>query len=270
MKLLNGCRRLSVLTASVLFAVSAGVYLSRQNDQAQLKTLVETEIAAVPSKNSPFFAALNHWIYLNKGFKKNHGYFWLPQLGPTPIQVLQEGGDCADKSRLLMAMLDSVGIDSTLIMLYDANGNPTHTVVEIRDGRQLAVADPVYDLTFPKPQGGYYSLSEMRGDPDILTHRLDALVAVNGRENKIAHYKRDIENYRFATTINWDKNRLLKMIAGYLQNRGIEPQTLRRPHLLDDPKLMIACLSFAGGMGFSFLAFFFRLCRPGAGLKQTA
>lgn len=269
MNLLNWSRRLSVLTACVLFAVSGGVYLSQQKDQAHLRTVIESEIAAAPGEHGNLFAELNHWIYQNKGFKKNHGYFWLPQLGPTPIQVLQEGGDCADKSRLLMAMLDAVGIDSTLIMLYDGSNNPTHTVVEVRNGTQQAVADPVYDLTFPKPQGGYYNLSEMRNDPAILTGRLDELVTLKGNDDKVAHYKRGIENYQYATTINWDKNRLLKKLADYLQNRGIQPQTVRRPHLLDDPKLMIAFLSFAGGLGFSFLALFLRLCRPGTGHKHS-
>lgn len=268
MKLLNWCRRLSVLSACTLFAVSTGVYLSYQKDQAQLRTVIESDLAADHIEDGHFFAKLNHWIYQNKGFKKNHGYFWLPQLGPTPIQVLQDGGDCADKSRLLMAMLDSVGIDSTLIMLYDGSNNPTHTVVEVRGSQQQAVADPVYDLTFPKPQGGYYNLSDLRNDPSILTGRLDELVALKGSGDKVAHYKRGIENYQYATTINWDKNRIMKKLADYLRNRGLQPQTLHRPHFLDDPKLMIALLSFTGGLGFTFLALFFRLCRTGASHKH--
>lgn len=205
----------------------------------------------LPQSSADVFVSANHWVYENQGFKKNHEFFVLPFLGPTPVQVLEKGGDCSDKSRLLMAMLEAVGIDSSLVMLYSADGvTSTHTIVEVRDKKYTAIADPVFDVVFPKGDNGYYRMQELRQSPALLLSRLDELVQLRGVDNKIALYKRNSETYQFATTVNWNKNALMKFIAGRLEKLGIEPNTVRRPHFLDDPKFFIT-------LGLSAMAVFF-------------
>ncbi|WP_020160642.1 hypothetical protein [Methylobacter marinus] len=230
----------------ICFIGSSVCYLSYKNDLAYLKSVIQSQIG---KEHSPhLFAAINHWVYQNQGFRKNHDFFLFKSLGPTPIQVLERGGDCSDKSRLLMAMLDSIDVDSTLVMLYDAdNKTPTHTTLEVRNKQLKAVADPVFDLVFPNPANGFYGLQDLRDNPAILPDRLDELIRLRGPSNKIAFYKREQESYQYATTINWNKNGFLRFIADGLKKAGIEPRNIRRPHFLDEPKLLISLMLLLTG-----------------------
>lgn len=247
----------------IFFMASLLSYISYKSDMLHLKALVEQQIA--PEFSTGQVEPVTHWVYKNQGFKKNHDFFLFKALGPTPIQVLEQGGDCADKSRLLVAMLDAIGIDSTLAMLYTDNGNtPTHTIVEIRDKQFKAVADPVFDMVFPKPTGGFYGLQELRNNPALLTERLDALVQARGGADKIAYYKRADETYQYATTINWNKNGVMRLLAGILKKLGIQPEDIGRPHFLDDPKRFIAIACFMVGVTLMVFAMLLTKRRPEA------
>lgn len=237
------CFKTFLCLALIFFGAAQLTYVSYKKDMLLLKSIVYANIS--PQYSPTLFESANHWVYKNQGFKKNHDFFLFPALGPTPIQVLEKGGDCADKSRLLMALLESIGIDSSLVMLYSTDGQTaTHTVLEVRDAQLKAIADPVFDMVFPKPNNGYYGLQELRKNPEILLSRLDELVQLRGDNNKIAFYNRANETYQFATTLNWNKNALLRFVASSLKKMGIEANTVRRPHFLDDPKYFLAILFF--------------------------
>lgn len=240
---------------SIIFIIfSLTCYISYKNDLQYLRSIVRAHIS---TENSPkIFESINHWIYHNKGFKKNQEFFLIKSLGPTPIQVLNQGGDCTDKSNLLMAMLESIGIDSTLVMLFDVNGEiPTHTVVEVRAGQFRAAADPVYDIVFPNPNGEFYSIEDLRKNHALLLNRLDNLIQIRGPSNKIFFYRRTHESYQFASSINWNKNDLLKITSNILGQIGIEARDIRRPHFLDDPKLFISVTFFCISIFFIMFGF---------------
>ena len=257
MKLRNLATKITLLTSIIFLILSLACYVSYKNDISYLRAIVRTNISTETSPN--VFESINHWVYQNKGFKKNQGYFLFESLGPTPVQVLNQGGDCTDKSILLMAMLESIGIDSTLVMLYDTDGRtPTHTVVEVRDGQFKAVADPVYDLVFPNPNGGFYNIDELRKNPALLPNRLDDLIQTRGASNKIAFYTRVNESYQFASPINWNKNYLLRLISNTLGRLGVEARDLRRPHFMDDPKLFISVTLLSISLFFLILTCVFK------------
>jgi hypothetical protein len=255
MKLPNPASSITLLTSIIFLILSLTCYVSYRNDISYLRTIIRANISTETSRK--VFESINHWVYQNKGFKKNQGYFLFESLGPTPIQVLNQGGDCTDKSILLMAMLESIGIDSTLVMLYATDGKtPTHTVVEVRDGQFKAVADPVYDLVFPNPNGGFYGIEDLRKNPALLLNRLDNLLQIKGASNKIAFYKRVNESYQFASPINWSKNGLLKFAANILGRMDIEARDIRRPHFLDDPKLFTSAACFSAAFSLLFVVLF--------------
>jgi hypothetical protein len=251
------CSSIFLILSIILFIFSLIAYISYKTDILHLRSIVRTNISTETSPR--VFESINHWVYENKGFKKNPDYFLFKSLGPTPLQVLKQGGDCTDKSILLMAMLESIGIDSTLVMLYGEDGStPTHTVVEVRDGQFKAVADPVYDLVFPNQNGGFYSIGDLRENPARLLNRLDNLIQSRGPSNKIALYQRANESYQSASPINWNKNDSLKLVSSILGGMGVEARDIRRPHFLDDPKLFVSTLlCFIGFISFVF-AFIFK------------
>lgn len=233
--------KISLFFAIMFFTLSLIFYGSYRQDLAYLKSIVETQITT--EKTPGVFDAINHWVYQNKGFKKNQEYFLFKLLGPTPIQILNSGGDCSDKSLLLMTMLKSVGINSTLIMLFGVDGRTsTHTVVEVREGEFRAVADPVFDIVFPNPRGGFYNIHDLRNNPALMLNRLDDLLELRGRSNKIVAYRRVNETYQFSSAINWNKNKSLQFVSNLLGKVGIDARDIARPHVLDDPKLLISAV----------------------------
>jgi transglutaminase-like putative cysteine protease len=260
--------RLVRLTATAVAFASAALALtcsvSYYLDQSRLETIARREAATGdPSERA---IQLLDWVYHNQGFSKNQGYFLVRKLGPTPVDVLERGGDCSDKSRLLSSMLRTIGISSTLALCIDERGMPRHTMVDARlpDGSEMLL-DPIWNLYFPKPEGGYYGLIDLRRDPSILWRRLEEVTAKAPARDKIHRYNRRYDTYDRASTFNWNKNgptRLVKsLLAGPLGDRVY---AVPRPAFLEEPKLFLA---FAG-LGLALVSTWIA-CRWGRGRRRT-
>src|SRR5438093_11581299 len=123
-------RNLMIFAAAIPLICAISLYFSWQQDNAVLLRQA-LAITAHLDSDSARIRAVNDWVYHNQGFAKNHRYFLVPALGPTPGQVMQHGGDCADKSRLVAAMLNNLGIDAGLVMISPCwYCGFIHTVVE--------------------------------------------------------------------------------------------------------------------------------------------
>jgi hypothetical protein len=109
---------------------------------------------------------------------------------------------------------------------------------------------------FPKETGGYYDVREMIGDPEIPTNRLRLLRTGRGMKDKISFYD-SAYHYDFITTMNWLKYRWLAELSGILEKLGLEPRLVRRPALLEDPKLLLVHLSGTAAALFAILAIIF-------------
>src|SRR5215471_668484 len=103
--------RSTAALALLPLACAMAIWMSWLNDNAVLReaAMAVTRDLTTPSAK---IIAINHWVYHNQEFAPNDRYFLIPDLGPTPIQVLESGGDCGDKSRLVSAMLRQLGIAS--------------------------------------------------------------------------------------------------------------------------------------------------------------
>ncbi|SFU51519.1 hypothetical protein SAMN05216339_103152 [Nitrosomonas eutropha] len=207
---------------------------------------------------------LNDLIYHTGSFAKNNDYFLLPSLGPTPIQILQKGGDCSDKSRLLAAILDEMKISATLVMLAPCDGCPFgHTVVEAQAADGAIAVDPVYNISFPSSNGHYYGIKDLRDNSNILPARLDELILKRGSRDKVAFYRGGADgiHYSYPVTINWEKNFLTRSIGKFLMQYTDDASLVYRPRWLEDPKLLMS-----GVLGvisiFSFLVFLVTILLP--------
>ncbi|MEE4349829.1 MAG: hypothetical protein V2J26_06330 [Pacificimonas sp.] len=240
-------RTLRLLIAAIMVgALAASLFFgfSRWQDQEVYREVIATEIAE-PVGTGAFVEALNRWVYNKEGFAQCQArYVWDP-LGSTTMQIFELGGDCSDKSRLLAAMLKSVGMESTLVMLQPCRDcASTHTVVnaETADG-DLVSADPVYDLVFPDPGGGYYGVAEVRDDPSILERRLAELSIERGPADKINFHDPDEMKYGFPKTVNWDRDGLFRTAGAGVAMLTDEPFLVQRPHFFEDPKLFLTMAS---------------------------
>lgn len=233
------------------FATAGWLAASIRRDGQRFDARLAGQIRATPGSGE-FVQELTHWVYTQQGFAKNRNYFLFKRLGPTPMHVLEHGGDCSDKSRLLAALLNRFGMPATLVMLHrDADGPATHTVVETQyDGGKM-VADPVFDIVFPAGNGKFHDVVALRDDPTLLPARLDALTAERGAEDKVAYYKRETESYSWPKTINWEKSPLLAWVGERLRARGTDPTLVMRPAFLEDPKrlLLYGSLLFGAATG---------------------
>jgi hypothetical protein len=212
-------------------------------DSAKLREIAQQATQGL-ANDSEKVIALTNWVHNNRGFHENDGYFVFKKLRATPLQVLESGGDCADKSRLLCAMLREIGIPSTMVMCFHRDTSiSTHTVVEAGAGSsQFMVVDPAYNLYFPsEQQSGYHGLLEMRADPRILDRRLSELLASAPRRSPLHSYNPASAAYDYASSINWNKNAATRAVHYLLASwYGDEVYRIRRPLMLEEPKLFIA------------------------------
>lgn len=252
----------------LMLCLSIFFYFSHWKDSQSLRILalqVTKNAATLDEK----VQVLNSFVYHNQGFAKNTGYYLLKPLGPTPVQILEKGGDCADKSRLLAAMLEQIGIGASLAMMYPCKEClPVHTVVLARTESGIISADPVYDLMFPKDTGGYYDVRELMNDPAIQVNRLQALRILRGPRDKIMGYHEPSHHFQFITTVNWSKYIWLRGIENILNWLGLSPYLVNRWAVFEDPKLGLAALSGIGAVLFALLAMMFRLFFSGRSKKN--
>jgi hypothetical protein len=191
------------------------------------------------STDSARIHAVNEWVYYNHGFGKNHHYFILPALGPTPIQVLESGGDCADKSRLIAAMLNSLSIEAGLVMISPCRYCQfIHTVVEARQERGRMVVDPIWNVDYPAPDGSYLGVRDLAGT-NLGRERIAALQRQRGAADKIAAMPTTEGTFDYAAALNWDKNGVTATAAAMLRLLGYSPETMFRPRYLEDPKFAL-------------------------------
>ena len=241
----------SLLAALSCFLLSAWMVVSWERDNRELRAFGAPYLETDGSIGDAI-AALTDAVYNKEGFAKNKGFFLFKQLGPTPLQILEQGGDCADKSRLSAAILDEFGIDTTLVMLSPcADCPPGHTVFEARPNAERIASDPVYNIVFPSGDGQYHGVVALRNNPELLPERLDTLIEERGPQDKIAFYRAaaDGAHYGYPKTINLEKTAATRMLKSVLARFVDDPELIRRPRLLEDPKLFLALASLGlGGM----------------------
>jgi hypothetical protein len=230
----------AVLGSGILLGgISAYCFDLYQSERTILRNKAESIVQDVRADRELSLTKLNEWVYYNKGFRKNPYFFLYPALGPTPSQVMEHGGDCADKSRLLSAMLYEIGIDNTLVVLYSKTGlKPTHTIVETREENFVAAADPVFNIVFPDEHGRLLGVRELRESNNILENRLKYLSQNRSPGDKINFYRIETETYDFPRTINWDKNILTRAAGRIIGFLAGDIYLTARPRFLENPYLL--------------------------------
>ncbi len=234
-------RYLRTVLIVVPFASALGIFVDWQHDNALLRRQA-VEITTNLSADSSRIRAINDWVYQNKGFGKNNHHFIASALGPTPIQVLEFGGDCADKSRLVAAMLDELNIGAGLVMISPCpNCGSIHTVVEAQSERGRMVVDPIWHVDYPTADGRFLGVRDLAGTSRG-RERVAELQRERGPSDKIAVMPATEATFDYAVGMNWDKNTVTRTVAATLHLLGYTPEQMFRPRFLEDPKLALSLL----------------------------
>lgn len=235
------CRKVGWLIGAIPLLCAIGVFFIWQQDEAVLRqrAVVITENL---NTDSARIRAVNDWVYHNQGFAKNDRYFIVPAFGPAPIQVMEHGGDCSDKSRLVAALLNSLGIDAGLVMISPCpHCEFIHTVVEAEYENGRMVVDPTWDVDYPTGDGRFLGVRELAGT-DRGRERLIELQRQRPIDDTIAGMPPTEATFDYAVAMNWDRDIVTRTIGAMLRLSGYKTEALFRPKLLEDPKLLLICL----------------------------
>jgi hypothetical protein len=231
-------RKVGILAGAVALACAIGLYFNWQQDNAVLRKQAMA-ITAHLHIDSERIRAVNDWVYHNKGFDRNDQYFIVPALGPTPVQVLERGGYCADKSRLVAAMLNNLGIDAGLVMISPCRHCEfIHTVVEARYEGGRMVVDPTWDVDYPTGDGRFLGVTDLAGT-NRGPERVVELQHQRMKTDKIANMPPADADFDHAAAINWDRDVVTRSVAATLRLMGYASEAFFRPRLLEDPKLFL-------------------------------
>jgi hypothetical protein len=227
-------------------------------DRARLRALAMAVTAPAPGEVERL-TRLTEWLFHHVSPGKNRRYHLWRRLDATPIQILEHGGDCEDKAKLLAVLLRELEIESSLAMLYPCvQCESAHTVAFVETRAGWTLADPAYGFTYPDRRGGFLTIEALRAEPALLQSRLAELRAARGPADVINQYNQDGDHYAYMTTFNWNKNALMRGVAGLLHAAGAEPWAVPRPLFLEDPKQFFALLGLGGALGSSLLALLLR------------
>lgn len=254
--------RLCVASACGFFLFGSVELASWDGERRQLRALARAVVTPTQGEGE-WLTELTEWLSQNVRPGKNRRYHIWRRLDATPIQILEHGGDCEDKAKLMAALLRELGIESSLAMLYPCvQCESEHTVLFVETPAGWTLADPTFGFTFPDGRGGFLTIETLRAEPAILQARLDELQEARGPDDPIQRYERALNHYAHMTTFNWNKNALMRSVAGFLRATGAEPWSIPRPLFLEDPKQFFGLLGLACALGTGLIAL---LVRPAPG-----
>jgi hypothetical protein len=239
----TGLKRLFQLALAILVLAQAGVFLIYERDQHYLSQLMDkiSEPAAPPSVQAQ--RVLNY--LRDVPVITNESYFLSPVfhfMRATPRQVSEQGGDCADRSRLMIALLRTHNIEASKWALYSPEMKPVHAVVEIQTEQGPMVADTLFGITYPKPDAGYYSVAQLRDNPALYRERIAYLQSIHARPGgeKVEQYPLNRYVFENARTINWEKSPVMHLVYRALRGTlGDRANRITRPFVAEQPALMV-------------------------------
>ena len=202
----------------------------------------------------------------------NPSYFILPIFGflrATSRQVMEQGGECSDRSRLVIRLLNVRGIKASKWALYSSEGKSVHATVELETESGEMVVDPLFGLWFPRVGGGYYGIRELRQSPEILRDRIESLVEQGKHPgtSDLRRYPLNDYSYAYVKTINWDKWLGMRMVYKVLRVVvGPAVDDLQRPTFVESPQLMVVII--AAGLQSALITLYFAVVRMEGNVKR--
>jgi hypothetical protein len=210
-----------------------------QRERGVVATLARG-IAAEQGSDLEVVLSIAHWINVTLPLREDPIFLTrvLGPLGGAPSAIIEHGGCCSGRARLLILACGALGHLAAQVTLYDRTGRAKHCLVEVRLREGTVLVDPTYDLYYRGPSGALIGLDPLRRGTQPV------LVAL--RSNRPAAYPTDAYynfDYLETKTANWTKSRARRVIY-----RVVHPLTLGRidtvrlPVLLEYPHILLAAM----------------------------
>lgn len=208
------------------------------------------EITVGASSRATAAQKLNHWVFENTDSSRNRGFFLFPALRATPLQVLAAGGDCADKSRLLSALLESLGISaSPMLILDEERGRPIHTVVAAWPApERVLYLDPVFGVSLELAGGSLEEATAAAANGRRLLETFLKLRRERPWPSRVFFYGVAFDRLSYAVTLNPGGLAGVGAVEGWFAAFiGHSARYWRRPMALESPPLVCAIVFAALG-----------------------
>ena len=236
-------KRVCISLLAILAATQLVSLRHYESDREYLTKLMD-QIASPSLPPSQQAIAINNYLR-PKSERSNRQYYLSPIfafLRPTAGEIAESGGDCTDRSRLMVVLLGLHNIHAEKWALYDPHMKPHHAVVELDSEQVKMVIDPLFGLWFPRPEGGFYDIAALRQDPKILRQRVQELIGQKAQPGTASLQDYPLSEYVYsnARTINWNKSWVMRVSYGVLHFLiGDRANYITRPAWAERPSLMV-------------------------------
>lgn len=137
---------LAIALAFGLLAI-VGLLRQRQIERSRLVQFVDSlDIPADRGRRAVFHVASKIFDLPDS----RHDPVWISRLlepfGASPGAIIELGGCCSGKSRLLIVCLSELGIRSHQVTLYHKHGHAQHCLVEVHLSSERFILDPTYGI----------------------------------------------------------------------------------------------------------------------------
>lgn len=173
-------------------------------------------------------------------------YYLLNPLHPGPGDVVRWGSDyrgpCGSHSRVLVAMLQSRGIDVLPLLLLDGRGKSLHTVVRAFIGGRWVVADGDFGIVYRRRDGALASAADLAADTAFFRAQVDTIPGYP-----------PFYNFDATTLFNWRKIPVVLPAVHALLVKVLGPERvkeIRRPGIWMWPQAFysLGCLILSIGL----------------------
>ena len=234
-------RVLSIVDLTAI-VVCLALLVDRRSDERRLKAFVRSVTPCPPEKRA---AAL--WLaaacYSLPGDTDPVFFSTLfASLGSSPAAVIERGGCCTGRSRLLILALAELKISAFQITLYHRAGHAQHCLVQASIDGEPLVLDPSYGISYSSPEGAPVGLRELqKGIPP--RHELLPGVASGGYPVN-CYYEFD---YTRSRTANWTCSQVRRFTYRALQLLGAHwIDSFAVPPSLEWPQHLFIALALGG------------------------
>ena len=154
----------------LLIPLNIWAFVVYRQESAEVRKIARERSAGCQTPSEEMRALL-HFVAFDVPSKNTDKFFLLPMfrcLRPTPLQIIQNGGDCSYKGRALVALLRARGVRATKCSLHTPDGLGVHAVVSVKTEKGDYIADALFGFAMEHEDGSPIPIDELVESPELV------------------------------------------------------------------------------------------------------